>query len=146
MLSLFNWTPFRRLAASLCLALCILISGVYAPSAIAQTDLPDTYLARVASLSDRFSKLETYVSKSSWSDIKGYIHGPLGTIRVDVSRVISALPAKEQPKAKVLAQKVFDGLVAIDFAVAAQDKSATSSAFEQVRKDYESILSLFEQG
>ncbi len=146
MLSLFSWNPLRRLAVALCLALCIFISGVYAPSAIAQTDIPDAYLVRVASLSDRFSKLETYVNQSSWSDIKGYIHGPLGTIRVDVSRVISALPAKEQPEAKALAQKVFDGLVTLDFAVTAQDKSATSSAFAQVRKDYENILNLFEQG
>jgi photosystem II protein PsbQ len=145
-LSLFSWTPFRRLAVALCLALCILISGVYAPSAIAQTDPPDAYLARVASLSDRFNRLETYVNQNSWSDIKGYIHGPLGAIRVDVSRVISALPAKEQAKAKALAKKVFDGLVDLDFAVAAQDRSATSSTFAQVRKDYENILNLFEQG
>lgn len=145
MLSLFNWTPFRRLAASLCLALCLLISGVYAPSAIAQTDLPDTFLARVVNLSDRFTRLETYVNKFSWSDIKGYIHGPLGAIRVDISRVISALPAKEQPKAKALAQKVFDGLVNLDFAVSDKDESAAISAFAQVRKDYENILSLFEQ-
>ncbi|NKB18150.1 MAG: photosystem II protein PsbQ [Pseudanabaena sp. CRU_2_10] len=142
MLSFFSWTPLRRLAAALCLALCFLISGVYAPSAIAQTDRPDTYLTRVASLSDRFNRLETYVNQSSWSDIKGYIHGPLGTIRVDISRVISTLPAKEQTKAKALAKKLFDGLVDIDFAVTAQDKSASSAAFEQVRKDYKYIESV----
>lgn len=146
MLSLFNWKPLKRIFIALSLILCIFISGVYAPSAIAQTSQPDSYLAKVEALSDRFAQLETYVDKNSWSDVKGLIHGPLGEIRSDVGRLISALPRKAQANAKALAKKLFDDLVALDFAATDHSESSIKSIYAQVRKEYEGILELFAQG
>lgn len=146
MLSLFNWQPFKRIFIALSLVLCIFISGAYAPSAIAQTSQPDSYLAKVETLSDRFAQLEAYIDKDSWSDIKGLIHGPLGNIRSDVGRLIRTLPPKAQASAKTLSKKLFDDLVALDFAVADRNESSTKSIYAQIRKEYEGILDLFAKG
>jgi photosystem II protein PsbQ len=142
-LNLFNWQPLKRIAIALSLALCLFISGVYAPSAIAQTSQPDSYLAKVEALSDRFAQLETYIDKNSWSDIKGLIHGPLGNIRSDVDRLIRALPSKAQASAKASAKKLFDDLVALDFAVTDRNALTTKSIYAQIQKEYEGILDLF---
>ncbi|WP_162139241.1 photosystem II protein PsbQ [Pseudanabaena sp. PCC 6802] len=143
MLNLFNWKPLKRIAIALSLVLCIFISGVYAPSAIAQTSQPDSYLAKVEALSSSLDRLEAYIAKDSWSDITGLIHGPLGEIRSDVSRLIRALPRKAQSSAKALAKKLFDDLVALDFAVSNRNESSTRSIYAQIRKDYQGILDLF---
>jgi len=122
----------------LCLVLLLWTAPVWAQTA----NYADVYAARLGKLSDRLEVLQKYVESNNWTNIRTYIHGPLGEVRRDIAYLAQGLEGSAKQSAKTLGKAIADDLVKLDFAAKNTDASAVQSAFDQVTQHFDQLLAL----
>lgn len=103
-------------------------------------DQVKTYLKPVKQARERLPELESLVDEEKWTDVDSFIHGPLGSLRKDVTTLNRQLLAKDQRPAQGLAQELFIDLEDLDAAAEAQNKVAASSSYYEAVRDFNAYL------
>lgn len=96
--------------------------------------------ADVAELRDRLLELPELIQAQQWTDVKTFIHGPLGELRIQMSRLARNLEPKTQPAAQAAARNVFGHLNLIDEAADARDTQKAFLNYDEALKDFDSFL------
>ncbi|NJN86943.1 MAG: photosystem II protein PsbQ [Leptolyngbyaceae cyanobacterium SL_7_1] len=109
----------------------------YSPEQIAQ--LQD-YVADVQEMRDRLLAIPPLVQQQRWNDVQTYIHGPLGEMRVRMSRLARGLEPKLQKEALNAAKEVFEHVVLIDEATVANDSRKALFNYNQALQDFDAFL------
>lgn len=108
----------------------------------AQLEQIQRYSEDVQVLRDRMLEIPPLVQQQKWVDVGSFIHGPLGELRVRMSRLSRTLVPKEQKKALTAAQEVYEHLNAIDEAAQARDTTKALSNYNGAIRDFEAFFSL----
>ena len=122
--------------------ICLVLLLWAVPVQAQTTNYADVYAARITQLSDRLAVLQKYVDSNNWTNIRTYIHGPLGEVRRDIAYLAQGLTGSAKQSARTLGKAIADDLVKLDFAAKNTDAVATQSAFEQITRDFDRLLAL----
>lgn len=101
-----------------------------------------TYRIPVDIAQQRLAELGKFISEEDWIDTDTFIHGPLGSIRRDMTYLSNTLIPVDQTKAIDLAKDIFDHFD--DIAAAAKDKNYRQAIdeYKQVVSDFDVYLQL----
>lgn len=110
---------------------------VYTTAQLAQIE---QYTTGVTELRDRLLEIPPLVQKQNWVDVQSFIHGPLGELRVRMSRLARSLEPKVQSKALQAAKEVYEDLNLIDEATLTRDSKKALLSYNRTIKDFEAFL------
>jgi photosystem II protein PsbQ len=83
--------------------------------------------AKVQEMRDRMPELGETINQRKWTYVGMFIHGPLGTVREQLSRISrNLLLPEEQKAAQKAARALFDDIEAIDAAAQTEDYTRAS--------------------
>ena len=94
---------------------------------------------------DRLPELGKAIDSEDWVNADSFLHGPLGSIRRDLTYLSKALLPDEQEPALDLAKDIFKHFENIDVAVAEKDYSLANSQYREVVADLDTYASLIPQ-
>jgi photosystem II protein PsbQ len=100
------------------------------------------YTEDVQTLRDRLLEIPPLVQQQEWNDVESFIHGPLGELRVKMSRLARSLAPKAQKQAVAAAKEVFEHLNAIDEAAQERDTIKALRNYNQALQDFEAFFQL----
>jgi photosystem II protein PsbQ len=119
-----------------------------------QAKAPPTYSAeqisqlqssasRLVGMRDRMDELEELIEAKNWPYVDMFIHGPLGTLREQTSRVSrNLLLPNEQKNAAAMAKDLFVHLEDIDAAANADDYYQAVRNYNESLADFDAFLNL----
>lgn len=108
----------------------------------AQLEQIQRYTEDVQTLRDRMLEIPPLVQQQQWNDVESFIHGPLGELRVRMSRLARSLTPKAQKQAVAAAKEVFEHLNAIDEAAQERDTVKALRNYNQALQDFETFFQL----
>ncbi|MEO1693274.1 MAG: photosystem II protein PsbQ, partial [Cyanobacteria bacterium J06631_6] len=85
------------------------------------------------------------IGKEDWVNADSFLHGPLGSIRRDLTYLSKALLPDEQEPALNLAKDIFKHFENIDVAVAEKDYTLANNQYREVVADLDTYASLIPQ-
>lgn len=94
---------------------------------------------------DRISELGEYIDNEDWTNADTFIHGPLGSIRRDLTYLSRALLPDEQEPALEAAKDIFRHFENIDAAIAETNYNVAIKQYKEVVSDLDSYASLLPQ-
>ena len=100
------------------------------------------YTPRVTELRDRFPELEAYIQDKDWVNIRSFIHGPMGELRVRLGRVAVRLLPQVADQAKALADELAVHLERLDAAAEAFNQIESAEQYRLALDDFDAFLSL----
>ncbi|MBE7382619.1 MAG: photosystem II protein PsbQ [Leptolyngbya sp. SIO1E4] len=100
------------------------------------------YTPRVTELRDRFPELEAYIQDKDWVNIRSFIHGPMGELRVRLGRVAVRLLPQAADQAKALADELAVHLERLDAAAEAFNQIESAEQYRLALDDFDAFLSL----
>lgn len=104
------------------------------------------YATEVETLRERILEIPPLVQKGNWVDVQSFIHGPLGELRVKMSRLARELkPSKVQAEALESAKEVFKHLNLIDEATVTRDSRKALFNYNEALRDFEVFLKYLPQ-
>jgi photosystem II protein PsbQ len=115
----------------------------YKPQQLEQIQL---FAPAVADFADKFTNVEALIDADKWTDVRDYIHGPLGELRIKTGRVIRNLLASDRKTAQEVEDTLFKHLVELDTAASDQNYDLCVKAYNAVLNDFAKFLSLVPQG
>jgi photosystem II protein PsbQ len=142
-------TSYRSLLAVILAMMTALLVSCSSPA----TKAPPTYTAEqlvqiqniaapVVELRDKISTLETQIFDRNWTDVRSFIHGPLGELRQKMSNVTRVLLPKEQQAAREAAKDMFAHLQSIDLAASTGNYQKAVENYRAAVKDFNTFLQL----
>ncbi len=140
------------LALVFCALMAIVMVGCSGAEAMKPTYTPDKiaeiqgYAKDLSELSDRLPELQALIQKEDFIFARNFIHGPLGEIRVRMSRIAGDLLPEDQKSARDLAKQIANDLVEIDQASAVNNGKEASRFYGETVKDLEAFNKLIPQG
>ena len=140
------------LALVFCTLMAIVMVGCSGAAAMKPTYTPDKiaeiqgYAKDLSELSNRLPELQTLIQKEDFIFARNFIHGPLGEIRVRMSRIANDLLPDEQKPARDLARQISNDLVEIDQASAVNNLKEAVRYYGETVKDLEAFNKLIPQG
>lgn len=140
------------LALVFCTLLAIVMVGCGSPTAVKPTYTPERiaeiqgYSKDLQELSDRLPELQDLLQKEDFIFARNFIHGPLGEIRVIMSRIAGDLLPNDQKAARDLAKQIANDLVEIDQASASNNYKEAIRNYGETVKDLELFNKLIPQG
>lgn len=141
---------YRSILASIFALFTVILVSCGSPQAKA----PPTYSAeqisqiqssasRLVGMRDRMDELEKLIEAKNWPYVDMFIHGPLGTLREQTSRISrSLLLPSEQKAAADVAKDLFNHLEAIDAAADANDYYQAVRNYSESLTDFDAFLDL----
>ncbi|WP_319419039.1 photosystem II protein PsbQ [Pleurocapsa sp. FMAR1] len=105
----------------------------------------ETYRIPLDIARQRISELGESISNENWSNAKSFLHGPLGSIRRDLTYLSKALLPDEQEPALEQAKDIFRHLENIDAAVSENNYSVATDQYKKVVSDLDTYASLIPQ-
>lgn len=99
-------------------------------------------LPTVTDLREKMPLLESKIQSEDWTDVKSFIHGPLGELRQKMSYVTRQMLPQDQKEASNLAKDLFESLEAIDVAADAGNYQAAIKNYGTAVKDFDDFLAL----
>ena len=94
---------------------------------------------------DRLPELGEAISEEDWVNADSFLHGPLGSIRRDLTYLSKALLPDEQEPALEVAKDIFRHFENIDAAVAEKDYTIANNQYREVVADLNTYASLIPQ-
>ena len=94
---------------------------------------------------DRISELGEYIDNEDWVNADTFIHGPLGSIRRDLTYLSRALLDDEQEPALEAAKDIFKHFENIDAAISETDYNTAISQYKEVVSDLDAYATLLPQ-
>ncbi len=112
----------------------------YTPETLEQIS---SYKSKLLVFRDRMTELEGFIAAKDWVNVRSLIHGPLGSLRQDMSYVsrLLLLPA-EQKTALAEAREIFRHLESIDQAAEAQNYPLARDNYAEALSDFDQFLAL----
>jgi photosystem II protein PsbQ len=101
-----------------------------------------TTTKNVTALTDRLPELSAMIQKRDWNNVKSFIHGPLGDIRVLMSGLSRELLPGTKEKALTVSKEIFVHLNKIDEAAGNNDYPAAIRNYGEAIKDITSLFNL----
>lgn len=98
------------------------------------------YVVSVDELRDRLLEIPPLVQQGRWIDVQSFIHGPLGELRVRISRLARSLEPKVRDQAIAAGKEVFEHLNLIDEATLTKDNRKALLNYNLALKDFETFL------
>jgi photosystem II protein PsbQ len=111
----------------------------------AQLELIQRYVPPVAEMQDRLTQLEPLIDTEKWIDVRDFIHGPLGELRIRTGRVVRSLLGSDQKAAQQAEDSLFKHLLDIDTAAADRNYDQALSGYQAALQDLDKFLSLVPQ-
>ncbi|MCY7366611.1 MAG: photosystem II protein PsbQ [Chamaesiphon sp.] len=111
----------------------------YSPTQLAQIQ---TTTKNVTALTDRLPELATMIQKRDWNNVKSFIHGPLGDIRILMSALSKQLLPGTKEKALATSKEIFGHLNKIDEAAGNNDYPGAIRNYGQAIKDITTLFNL----
>jgi photosystem II protein PsbQ len=102
----------------------------------------EQYAAEVESLRDRLVELPPLIQQQQWTDVESFLHGPMGELRVKMSRLARSLMPKAQSDAQNAAKEVFEHLIVIDEAAQTRDTTKALRNYNEALKDFDTFFQL----
>jgi photosystem II protein PsbQ len=96
----------------------------------------------VAALTDRLPELSAMIQKRDWNNVKSFIHGPLGDVRILMSALSKQLLPGTKEKALATSKEIFVHLNKIDEAAGSNDLAGASRNYDEAIKDITTLFSL----
>ncbi|NER22140.1 MAG: photosystem II protein PsbQ [Symploca sp. SIO1C2] len=143
-------TSYRSILAVILVLVTTFLVSCGGPSASKQ---PPTYTAeqiqqiqqyadRLAAKRQRISALAGNIQDRDWVEVGSLIHGPLGTLRQEMSYMSQKLLPQDQKVARDLAKDLFDCLNTIDAAATEGSYSAAIRNYGLAIQDFDEFLKL----
>lgn len=98
--------------------------------------------ANLQVLRDRLLEIPPLVQRKRWRDVETFIHGPLGELRSQMSRITRNLAPDVQTQAQQAAKGLFGHLENIDEAARALDARKALSNYNAALEDFDAFLKL----
>ena len=111
----------------------------YTADQIAQIEI---YTAPVTELRDRFPELEDYIQNKDWVDIRSFIHGPMGELRIKLGRLAVRLLPQDAKQAKTLADDLAVRLERLDAAAEEYNQIESANQYRKALDDFDAFLAL----
>jgi photosystem II protein PsbQ len=111
----------------------------YTPTMLEQIQ---TLTPRVTGLRDRFPELESYIQNKSWVDIRSFIHGPMGELRLRLGRVANQLLPNDASQAKALIDNLALHLERLDAAAADYNQVEAGKQYRLALDDFDAFFEL----
>lgn len=112
---------------------------VYTPDKVAQIQI---YAPGVENLRAQFPELEGYIQSKDWVNIRSFIHGPMGELRVRLGRLAAQLLPQDAAPAKALAEEIGVHLEKLDAATADYNQVEAGKQYRLALDDFDSFLNL----
>ena len=112
---------------------------VYTPDKVAQIQI---YAPGVENLRAQFPELEGYIQSKDWVNIRSFIHGPMGELRVRLGRLAAQLLPQDAAQAKALAEEIGVHLEKLDAATADYNQVEAGKQYRLALDDFDSFLNL----
>ena len=90
----------------------------------------------------RMSELGEYIDNEDWVNADSFIHGPLGSIRRDLTYLSKALLPDEQEPALEMAKDIFKHIENIDVAVDENNYKVAIAQYKEMVSDLDAFSSL----
>ncbi|MCC5896462.1 MAG: photosystem II protein PsbQ [Phormidium sp. BM_Day4_Bin.17] len=119
-----------------------------APPAEPPTYTPDvvqrleSYANDIQGMRDRMGELEQLIQDRDWIYADNFIHGPLGTLRQDMSLFNRNLLPQDQSQGRELAREVSRHLEAISLAAQQADYATATKNYREMLTDLDAFLDL----
>jgi photosystem II protein PsbQ len=111
----------------------------YSPAQLAQIQ---TTTKNVTALTDRLPELAAMIEKRDWNNVKSFIHGPLGDIRILMSALSKELLPGTKEKALATSKEIFVHFNKIDEAAGNNDYPGAIRNYGEAMKDITTLFSL----
>ncbi|MEB3269067.1 MAG: photosystem II protein PsbQ [Leptolyngbya sp.] len=112
---------------------------VYTPDKVAQIQI---YAPGVENLRAQFPELEGYIQRKDWVNIRSFIHGPMGELRVRLGRLAAQLLPQDAAPAKALTEEIGVHLEKLDAATADYNQVEAGKQYRLALDDFDSFLNL----
>jgi photosystem II protein PsbQ len=140
---------YRSILATIFALFTVILVSCSAPQAKA----PPTYSAeqisqiqssasRLMGMRDRMGELEALIEAKNWPYVDMFIHGPLGTLREQTSRISRSLLPNDQQAASDTAKDLFGHLEAIDAAATVNDYYQAVKNYNESIADFDAFIDL----
>ncbi|NMG57748.1 photosystem II protein PsbQ [Geitlerinema sp. P-1104] len=119
-----------------------------APQAQPPTYTPDmvqrleSYTNNIQGMRDRLGELNDLIQEKDWIYADNFIHGPLGTLRQDMSLFNRNLLPQDQRQGRELAREISRHLEAISLAAQNSDYAAATKNYREMLTDLDAFLDL----
>lgn len=141
---------FRSILSLFLVAIAVFLVSCSSPSTVvkgptytaAQLAQIQDYAADVEELRERMLEIPGLVQKDQWTDVDSFIHGPLGDLRILMSRLARSLEPKVQKEAQQAAKDVFEHLILIDEATQTGDRRKALLNYNEALKDFDTFFEL----
>jgi photosystem II protein PsbQ len=104
------------------------------------------YASRIESASDRLSELQTLVEGKKWNDVRSFIHGPLGELRLQMVNLSRELFPSAQKQSLAQSKEIFNHFVKIDEAAQSGNSDLANRNLSEVIEDIKAFLRSVPQG
>jgi photosystem II protein PsbQ len=111
----------------------------YSPTQLAQIQITTK---NVTALTDRLPELSAMIQKRDWNNVKSFIHGPLGDIRILMSALSKQLLPGTKEKALATSKEIFVHFNKIDEAAGNNDYPGAIRNYGEAIKDITTLFSL----
>jgi photosystem II protein PsbQ len=101
-----------------------------------------TTTKNVTALTDRLPELSAMIQKRDWNNVKSFIHGPLGDIRILMSALSKELLPGTKEKALATSKEIFVHFNKIDEAAGNNDYPNAIRNYGEAIKDITTLFSL----
>ncbi len=101
-----------------------------------------TTTKNVTALTDRLPELSAMIEKRDWNNVKSFIHGPLGDIRILMSALSKGLLPGTKEKALATSKEIFGHFNKIDEAAGNNDYPGAIRNYGEAIKDITTLFSL----
>ncbi len=136
------------LLSLLAVMMLFLASCGNAPQAQAPTYTPDlvqrleSYASDIQGMRDRMEDLDQLIQAQDWNNVDTLIHGPLGSLRQDMTLFNRNLLPNDQPRGRELAREVFRHLEELNTAAQAGDSAKAAKQYREALSDLNAFLGL----
>ncbi|MGC9503758.1 photosystem II protein PsbQ [Baaleninema sp.] len=100
----------------------------------------ESHATEVSQLRDRMGELEDLIEARDWINVDTFIHGPLGTLRQEMSLINRNLLPGEQSQGRELARTLFRHLEAINLAAKQEDYATAVQNYRESLADFDAFL------
>ncbi|MBP0000226.1 MAG: photosystem II protein PsbQ [Cyanobacteria bacterium SID2] len=114
----------------------------YTPVALEQIEF---HTARVSVMRERMSELERLIQAKDWTNVENFIHGPLGTLRQEISSINRNLLPESQRQGRQIARDLFRDLEEISLAAKERSFAQIAQNYPESLADFDEFLSLLPQ-
>ena len=107
-----------------------------------QIEQIQTYASGITKIRSRMPELATLIENREWINVRNFIHGPLGELRVRMGNLARNLLPNAQAQARQSAQDIFTHLEEIDEAAQNNDYRQAIRNYAEAIKDFDAFFQL----